>query len=83
VNIIPIVSNAIIYYFPYHLFREGIDGFINISFLIYYFMFLFKIGGQVYVLHEMHHHKFISMRCPHSYMTILISLIDYEVEMSY
>jgi hypothetical protein len=30
----------------------------------------------------MPHHKFISMRCPHSYMAILISLIDYEQEMS-
>jgi hypothetical protein len=38
VNTTSIVSNAIIYYFPYHLFREGIDGFINISFLLYVFI---------------------------------------------
>ena len=49
------VSNIIIYYFPCPLFMRGINGFINISFLIYYFMFLFKFGGQVYVLHNMLH----------------------------
>jgi hypothetical protein len=27
--------------------------------------------------------KFISMRCPISHMTVLISLIDYEQEMSH
>jgi hypothetical protein len=32
---------------------DGINGSMNISFLIYYSMFLFKIGGQVYVFHKM------------------------------
>jgi hypothetical protein len=51
-----------IYSFPYYLFMGGINGFINISFLIFCFMFLFKIGGQVYVFHKMHHHKIIIKR---------------------
>jgi hypothetical protein len=36
----------------------GINGFINIPFLIYYFMFLFRIGGQVYDLHKMLHQNY-------------------------
>jgi hypothetical protein len=66
---------------------EGINGFINISFLIFYFMFLFKIGGQVYVFHKMHHHKIISNRSTSFYLFIghLINLVlssDYEEERS-
>jgi hypothetical protein len=48
-NITTIISNIIIYYFPCHLFMGGINGFRNIFFLIFYFMFVFRIGGQVYV----------------------------------
>jgi hypothetical protein len=33
---------------------------LKIPFLIYYFMFLFRIGGQVYVLHKMLHPKLSS-----------------------
>jgi hypothetical protein len=40
----------------------GINDFINISFLIFYFMFLFKIEGQVYVFHMMHHKKEIIIK---------------------
>jgi hypothetical protein len=46
-------------------------------------MFLFKSGNQVYVFHKIRYHKFISMRCPFSHMTILISSIGYEQKMSY
>jgi hypothetical protein len=31
-------------------------------FLIFYLMFLFKSGDQVYVFHKMHYHKFIINR---------------------
>jgi hypothetical protein len=62
VNVTFTVYNTIIYPFPCYLFMGGINGFINISFLIFYFMFLFKIGGQVYVFLKMHHHKIIIKR---------------------
>jgi hypothetical protein len=60
-------------------------GFINISFLIFYFMFLFKIGGQVYVFHKMPHHKIIIKRSTFLYLFIghltnLVPSIDYEEE---
>jgi hypothetical protein len=62
---------------------EGINGFITIPFLIFYFMFSFKIGGQIYVFNKMHHHKIISKRSTFlylfiGYLTNLVSLIDYE-----
>jgi hypothetical protein len=65
----------------------GINGFINISFLIFYFMFLFKIGGQVYVFHKMHHHKITIKRSTFLYLFIgpltnLVLSIDYEEERS-
>jgi hypothetical protein len=41
VNINSTVSKIIIYSFPYYLFMEGINDFIKIFFLIFYFMFLF------------------------------------------
>jgi hypothetical protein len=63
----------------------GVNGFLNISFLIFYFMFLFKIGGQVYVFHKMHHHK-INMRSTFflfiGHLTNLVLSIDYEEERS-
>jgi hypothetical protein len=43
---------------PFYLFIEGINGSIKIPFLIYYFMFLFKFGGQVYVLHKILHQSY-------------------------
>ena len=46
VNITLTVSHIIIYYFSCYLFMGGINSFIRISFLNFYFMFLFKIGGQ-------------------------------------
>jgi hypothetical protein len=63
----------------------GANGFINISFLIFYFMFLFKIGGQVYVFHKMHHHKIINKRSTFLYLFIghltnLVLSIDHEEE---
>jgi hypothetical protein len=57
VNLNSTVYNIIIYSFPYHLFMEGINGFIKIPFLIFYFLFPFKIGGQIYVFNKIHHHK--------------------------
>jgi hypothetical protein len=83
VNINSTVYNIIIYSFPFHLFMEGINGFITIPFLIFYFMFSFKIGGQIYVFNKMHHHKIISKRSTFlylfiGYLTNLVSLIDYE-----
>ena len=67
------------------IFMGGINGFINISFLIFYFMFLFKIGGQVYVFHKMHHHKIIIKRSTFLYLFIghltnLVLSIDHEEE---
>jgi hypothetical protein len=84
-NINYIVYNIIIYYFSYHLFMEGINGFIKISFLSFYFMFSFKIGGQIYVFNKMHHHKIIIKRSTFlylfiGYLTNLVPLIDYEKE---
>jgi hypothetical protein len=70
VNINFIVYDNNIYSFPYYCFMGGINGFINISFLIFYFMFLFKIGGQAYVFHKMHHHKIINKRSTFLYLFI-------------
>jgi hypothetical protein len=86
-NINSIVYNIIIYSFPYHLFMEGINGFIKSSFLILYFMFSFKIGGQIYVFNKMHHHKIINKRSTFLYLFIghltnLVLSIDYEDERS-
>jgi hypothetical protein len=47
VNINSTVYTIIIHSFPCYLFLGGINDFLNISFLIFYFMFLFKMGGQV------------------------------------
>jgi hypothetical protein len=41
------ISNIIIYYFPCHLFMEGINSFIKIPFLIFYFYVFIKIGGPI------------------------------------
>jgi hypothetical protein len=51
-------------------------------------MFLFKIGGQVYVFHKMHYHKIINQRSTLLYLFIghltnLVHLIDYEEEIPY
>ena len=43
VNINSTVYNIIIYSFPYYLFMGEINDFIKISFLTFYFTFLFKI----------------------------------------
>jgi hypothetical protein len=64
VNITSTIFNIIIYYFPCYLFRGGINGFIKIPFLIFYLMFLFKIGDQVYVFHKMYHQKLSSIDQP-------------------
>jgi hypothetical protein len=50
-------------------------------------MFSFKIGGQVYVFHKMHHHKINSKRPTSLYLFIghlinLVLSIDYEEERS-
>jgi hypothetical protein len=64
VNITPTIFITIIYFFTCYLFMGGINDFINISFLLFYFMFLFKIEGQVYVFHMMHHKKISSRYQP-------------------
>jgi hypothetical protein len=85
VNITSTIFNIIIYYFPCYLFMGRINGLIKIPFLILYFMFLFKIGGQVYVFHKMHHHKIIIKRSIFLYLFIghltdLVLSIIYEEE---
>jgi hypothetical protein len=86
VNITSIVYNIIIYSFPCYLFMRGMNGFINISFLIFYFMFLFKIGGQVYAFHKVPHHKINKMSTLLylfiGHLTNLVLSIDYEEERS-
>jgi hypothetical protein len=59
VNINSNVYNIIIYSFPYYLFIEGINDFIKIFFLIFYFMFSFKISRSnlSYVFNKMAHTK--------------------------
>jgi hypothetical protein len=64
---------------------EGINGFIKICFLIFYFMFSFKIWDQIYVFNKMHHHQVISKRSTFlylfiAYLTNLVPLIDYKNE---
>jgi hypothetical protein len=70
VNINSTVYNIIIYYFPHHLFMEGLNGFIKIPFLVFYFIFSFKIGGLIYISNKMHYHKIISMRSTFLYLFI-------------
>jgi hypothetical protein len=41
-----------------------INGFLNIPYLIFYFMFLFKIEDQVYGFHKMQHQKLSSRDRP-------------------
>ena len=86
VNTNSVVYNIIIYSFPCYLFMRGMNGFINISFLIFYFMFLFKIGGQVYAFHKVPHHKINKMSTLLylfiGHLTNLVLSIDYEEERS-
>jgi hypothetical protein len=50
------------YSFPYYLFMGEINGFIKIPILIFYLIFVFEIGYQVYAFHKMHHPKIIIKR---------------------
>jgi hypothetical protein len=62
VNITFTTYNIITYSFSLLFIYGRNKWFHKHSFLIFYFMFLFKIGGQVYVFHKMHHHKIIIKR---------------------
>jgi hypothetical protein len=66
---------------------EGINSFIKIPFLTFYFMFSFKMGGLIYVFNKIYYHKIIIMRSTFlylfiGYITNLVPLIDYEKERS-
>jgi hypothetical protein len=49
---------------------EGTNGFIKIPFLIFYFMFSFKIGGLIYVFTKIYYHKIISKSSSFLYLFI-------------
>jgi hypothetical protein len=84
-NITYIISIIIIYYFPCHLFMGGINGFIKILCLIFYFYVSIYGLGLNLVFHRMYHNDIISKRCTflHFFIGYLINLIlsiDYEKE---
>jgi hypothetical protein len=65
----------------------GINGFIEIPFLIFYFYVFIKIGGLIHVFNKMCCHKTIGKRSTFpslfiGYLTSLVPLINYEKKMS-
>jgi hypothetical protein len=58
------ISIFLFVFLSYYPIMEDIMNFLSFSFSVFYFMFLFKIGDQVYVFHRMHHQKWSSRDQP-------------------